>query len=84
MISDLSLLTKTFPIAIFSGHIHKDYEDEKHGTDLIVNPPLVTPGEYAKKIRASSKQAQKLTIFENINGEANRLTTYRLRGIERY
>lgn len=75
-ISDLTLMTRMFPIAVFIGHLHKNYEDEIHGIDLIMNPSAIGVGEYAKKIRKSSNPRQKMTIYENINGDVERVSTF--------
>lgn len=76
MISDLTLMTKMFPIAVFTGHLHKNFEDEVHGIDLIMNPSAIGSGEYSKKIRKTSHPRQKLTIYENNNGNVERVCTY--------
>lgn len=76
VISDLTLMTKMFPIAVFIGHLHQNMEMEIHGIDLIMNPSLIGTGEYAKSIRKSSKSRQKLTIYENNNGNVERVCTY--------
>ena len=77
-IKDLILFSKIpNPICIFMGHYHKNFEDEIHGIDLIVNPALVPTGEYAKKLRASSLSRQKMTIFDKKeNGEVFREATF--------
>lgn len=79
MISDLSMFTRTFPIAIFTAHIHKNYEDESNEIDLICNPPLATTDSYAKKKRLSSKPGQKISIFANDKGYVYRRDTRVLR-----
>lgn len=76
IISDLSFMTRIFPIAVFMGHIHKNYEDEHHMIDLIVSPSMIGNGNYSKDIRASSKARQKLTIFENVEGKVERSGTF--------
>lgn len=76
MISDLTLMTKMFPIAVFTGHLHKNFEDEVHGIDLIMNPSAIGSGEYSKKIRKTSRPRQKLTIYENNNGVVERVGTF--------
>lgn len=76
VVPDLTLITKIFPIAVFIGHLHKNYEDEIHGIDLIMNPSAVGTGEYAKNIRKSSKPRQKLTIYSKGNGEVERVATF--------
>lgn len=76
VISDLTLMTKIFPIAVFIGHLHQNMEMEVHSIDLIMNPSLIGTGEYAKSIRKSSKSRQKLTIYENNNGSVERVSTF--------
>jgi len=76
MVQDLSLMTRIFPIAVFTGHLHRNFEDEIHGIELIMNPSAVGTGDYAKGIRKSSKARQKLTIYENNNGEVERVSTF--------
>ena len=69
-------MTRIFPIAIFTAHFHKNLEDESHSIDLIMNPSGVGTGEYSKNIRKSSKPRQKFTIFENNNGNVERVSTF--------
>jgi len=76
MVQDLSLMTKIFPIAVFTGHLHRNFEDEVHGIDLIMNPSGIGTGEYAKGIRKSSKPRQKLTIYEDNSGVVDRVCTF--------
>lgn len=76
MVQNLTLMTKVFPVAIFTGHLHRNFEDEVHGIDLIMNPSAVGSGEYGKSIRKSSKARQKLTIYENNNGDVERISTF--------
>ena len=76
VIPDLTLMTKMFPIAVFYSHIHHNYEDEVHGIDLITNPSGIGTNDYAKNIRKTSKPRQKLTIFENNNGNVERVSTF--------
>lgn len=69
-IKDLILFSQVSrPICVFMGHFHKNFEDEIHGIDVIVNPSLVPTGEYAKKLRASSLSRQKLTVFNKDKNE---------------
>ena len=72
IISDLTFMIREFPVAVFMSHIHRNYEDEYHGIDLIVSPSLIGNGNFSKDIRKSSLARQKMTIFENINGKAVR------------
>lgn len=76
MVQNLSLMTRVFPIAVFTGHLHRNYEDEIHGIDLIMNPSAVGTGEYAKSIRKSSKARQKMTIYENCDSNIERVATF--------
>lgn len=76
VISDLTLMTKIFPIAVFIGHLHQNMEMEVHSIDLIMNPSLIGTGEYAKSIRKSSKSRQKLTVYENNDGVVERVSTF--------
>lgn len=78
IIPDLSMLYGKKPIAVFMGHIHKNYEDEEYEVDLIVCPSLVGSGEFSKKIRRKSQPRQKLTIFENKDNETKRIATFML------
>ncbi len=78
VVADLTLMTKIFPIAVFIGHMHKNYEDEVHGIDLIMNPSMVGSGEYSKTIRKSSKARQKMTIYEQVDGEVERVSTFHI------
>ena len=76
MVQNLTLMTRVFPIAIFTGHLHRSFEDEVHGIDLIMNPSAVGSGEYSKSIRKSSKPRQKLTIYEKKNEKVERVSTF--------
>lgn len=59
VISNLSLMLDK-PKAIFAGHIHKNFENEVHGVDLIVNGSFGGVDDYAKDGRMTSKAHQKL------------------------
>ncbi len=76
VIQDLTLMTRVFPISVFMGHLHQNMEKEVHGIDMIMNPSLIGSGEYSKSIRKTSKPRQKLTIYENSNGNVERVCTY--------
>lgn len=76
VVSDLTLMTKIVPITIFISHLHQNMEQEVHCIDLIMNPSLIGSGQYSKSIRKSSKPRQKLTIYENSNGEVERVSTF--------
>lgn len=64
IVPNLSLMTKIFPIAIFTGHLHTNYRSEDSEIDLIMSPSLIGANNYSKSIRKTSKPAQKLTVFE--------------------
>ena len=76
MISDITLMTQIFPIVVFTGHLHKNYEDEMHGIDLVMNPSAIGSGVFGKSIRKTSKPRQKLTIYENNEGKVERVSTF--------
>lgn len=75
IVSNMTLLTKTFPIAIFSSHIHHHYEKDEMGIDLIVNGTLSGTDTYAKEIRRTSKPSQKFLVYEKENGKVHRSAT---------
>lgn len=60
VIQNLTLMIKKFPTAVFAGHIHKNFENEIHGIDLIVNGGFAGTNGYAKDSRLISKAHQKL------------------------
>lgn len=60
VIQNLTLMLKKFPTAVFAGHIHKNFENEIHGVDLIVNGGFAGTNGYAKDNRLISKAHQKL------------------------
>src|SRR5690606_31399855 len=74
IVSDLTLMIKKIPKYIFSGHIHKTYENEVHGIVHVVNSSLSGVDDYSKDIRKTSIPAQKLIIFN----EKGRLCTYNI------
>lgn len=76
MVSDLTLMTRVFPVAVFTGHLHRNFEDEMHSIDLIMSPSAVGSGEYSKSIRKSSQPRQKMTVYENDNGDVKRIATF--------
>lgn len=76
IVSNLTLMIKQFPEYIFSGHIHKNYENEVHGIEHIVNSSLSGVDDFSKDIRKTSKPAQKFMIFDKDEG---RLCTYNIR-----
>lgn len=67
VIQDLTLMIKKVPTAIFMGHIHKNYENEIHSIDLIINGSFCGTDDYAKNKRLTSKAHQKL-IWLDENG----------------
>lgn len=74
IVSDLTLMIKKIPKYIFSGHIHKTYENEVHGIVHVANSSLSGVDDYSKDIRKTSIPAQKLIIFN----EKGRLCTYNI------
>lgn len=60
VINNLSLMLDKKPKAIFAGHIHKNFENEVHGVDLIVNGSFGGVDDYAKDGRMTGKAHQKL------------------------
>lgn len=76
MIPDLTMMIKEFPIAVFTGHLHRNFEDEIGGIDLIMSPSAIGVNDYAKDIRKVSKPRQKLTIYENLSGKVERAATF--------
>lgn len=70
-IQNLTLMMREFPTAVFSAHIHRNYENEIHGIDLITNPPFAGTDDYAKNRRLTSKARQKFVIADKygIKGE---------------
>lgn len=76
VIQDLTLMTRIFPISVFLGHLHQNMEKEVHGIDMIMNPSLIGSGEYSKSIRKTSRPRQKLTIYENNDGNVERVSTF--------
>ena len=73
MVQNLTLMIKKFPKQIFSGHIHKNYEDEVHGIDLVVNGGFAGVNNYAKDKRLTGKAHQKLLW---LNEKGRRATFY--------
>lgn len=60
VIQDLTMMIQKFPTAVFAGHIHKNFENEIHGVDLIINGGFAGTNGYAKDSRLISKAHQKL------------------------
>lgn len=60
VVQDLTMMTRIFPTAVFLGHYHKNFENEYHGVDLVVNGSFGGTDDYAKDARWTSKPHQKL------------------------
>lgn len=60
VIQDLTMMIQKFPEAVMAGHIHKNFENEVHSVDLIVNGGFAGTNNYAKDARLTSKAHQKL------------------------
>lgn len=60
VIQNLTMMIKEFPTAVLAGHIHKNFENEVHEIDLIVNGGFAGTNNYAKDGRLTSKAHQKL------------------------
>lgn len=66
VVQDLTMMTQRFPTCVFMGHYHRNYENEIHGVDLIMNGSFGGTDDYAKDKRLTSKAHQKLLwIDEN-------------------
>jgi hypothetical protein len=74
--SDLAMMIKKIPDYVFLSHYHHSQEDEIHSCEVIINSSLCGTDEYAKRLRKSSKPAQKFMIF---NKEEGRECTYSIR-----
>ena len=74
--SDLAMMVKKFPDYVFLSHYHHSQEDEIHSCEVIVNSSLCGTDEYAKRLRKTSKPAQKFMVF---NEEEGRECTYSIR-----
>ena len=74
--SDLAMMIKKFPDYVFLSHYHHSQEDEIHSCEVIVNSSLCGTDEFAKRLRRTSKPAQKFMVF---NGDEGRETTYSIR-----
>ena len=75
VVQNMTTMTRKFPDCIFLAHYHRDSSDEKLMCDVIVNPSLAGPDDYAIEKRLLSKPAQKLIIFDK---EEGKLCTYSL------
>ena len=60
VVQDLTMMTRCFPTAVFLGHFHRNYENEIHGVDIIMNGSFGGTDDYAKDHRLTSKAHQKL------------------------
>lgn len=76
MAQNLTLMTGVKPEYIFSGHIHRNAEEEVHSVELIVNQSLSGVDDFAKKVRKTGKPAQKFMIFEK---KCGRYATFPIR-----
>ncbi len=74
--SDLAMMIKKFPDYVFLSHYHHSQEDEIHSCEVIVNSSLCGTDEFTKRLRRTSKPAQKFMVF---NGDEGRETTYSIR-----
>jgi len=76
VVGDLALMIKKIPDYVFVSHWHHNIEDEFHSCELIVNQSLIGSDDYSKRIRKTSKPAQKFMIF---NEDVGRLCTYNIK-----
>jgi hypothetical protein len=76
VVSDLSMMIKKIPEYVFTAHWHHNIEDEIHGCEVIANQSLIGVDEHSKRIRKTSKPAQKFMIF---NHEEGRECCYNIR-----
>lgn len=67
VIQNLTMMIKRIPTAVLAGHIHKNFENEVHSVDLIVNNGFAGTNGYAKDKRLTSKAQQKL-LWVDKNG----------------
>lgn len=65
VVTDLTMMTRMFPKAVFLGHYHKNFENEVHGVDLIVNGSFGGVDDYAKDNRWTGKAHQKLLWLDD-------------------
>lgn len=64
VVQNLTLMIQKFPTAVLSGHIHKNFENEVHSVDIIVNGGFAGTNDYAKDRRLTSKAHQKFLIVD--------------------
>lgn len=76
VIQNLTLMTKKILDYVFMAHYHHNIEDEVHSCDVICNPSFIGVDEHSKRIRLSSKPAQKFMVFDK---ELGRECTYNIR-----
>jgi len=74
--TDLAMMIKKIPDYVFLSHYHHSQEDEIHSCEVIVNSSLCGTDDYAKRLRKTSKPAQKFMVF---NEEEGRECTYSIR-----
>lgn len=65
VVQNLTMMLKRIPTAIFMGHQHRNYENEIHGVDLIMNGAFGGTDDYAKDRRLTSKPHQKLLWLDS-------------------
>lgn len=75
VIQNLTMMIQKFPVAVVAGHIHKNFENEVHSADLIVNGGFAGTNGYAKDKRLTSKAHQKLLWLD----ENGRKSTFYIR-----
>lgn len=66
MANKLPIMCGIIPEAIFSAHIHRNYEDDVNGIDIIVNPSGIGANNYSVNKRLTSKAGQKFIIYDEI------------------
>lgn len=77
VVSDLTLMVRKFPLSVFYGHLHHNFESEVHGIDLIGLPSLIGTADYSMSIRKTSLPRQKMVLYiKDENGKVNRDATY--------
>lgn len=70
VVQDLTMMTHKFPTAVFMGHYHRNFENEIHGVDLIMNGSFGGTDDYAKDARLTSKAHQKLLWLDESGRKA--------------
>ncbi|MGG0667677.1 metallophosphoesterase [Lederbergia citrisecunda] len=76
VVQDLTMMTRKFAKAIFMGHYHRNYENEIHGVDLIMNGSFGGTDDYAKDVRLTSKAHQKLLWLDENGRKATFYLTF--------